>query len=295
MFNNMIQITTTLICCLFATMAAAADHSIHIEWGYTPPSDPPLSGFHLYQEGTLACTINNPEATAIDCNMSLEKDTTNFTLTAIFSDGSESPQWAPFPFSIPNDEVVVVNTPPIAATPPSDTTEEEPLTVTSDGSGSSDSDGTPASDVNPAEENVSFAIEIGEVAINSKWKRVELEKSFNDPVIIAGPPSFNGTDPGVIRLRNIDSTGFEIKFAEWDYLDGNHTDETVSYLALEKGHHNVDGAIIEAGTLTGSTSFKTTSFQETFIDTPIVMTTIASINETETINGRIRKVSPTPI
>lgn len=110
MFKKLPHLITTLLCCLFATTAAAADHSIHIEWGYTPPSDPPLSGFNLYQEGTLACSTNNPEATAMDCDVSLKKDTTHFTLTAIFSDGSESPHSAPFPFSIPKDQTTESST-----------------------------------------------------------------------------------------------------------------------------------------------------------------------------------------
>lgn len=110
MFKKLPQLITTLLCCLFATTAAAADHSIHIEWGYTPPSDPPLSGFNLYQEGTLACSTNNPEATAMDCDVSLEKDTTHFTLTATFSDGSESPHSAPFPFSTLNDQTTESST-----------------------------------------------------------------------------------------------------------------------------------------------------------------------------------------
>ena len=104
MFKKLLHLIILLPCALFATIAAATDHSIHIEWGYTPPSDPPLSGYNLYQEGTLICTTNNPEATAMDCDVSLEKDSTNFTLTAIFSDGSESPHSAPFPFLLPNDQ-----------------------------------------------------------------------------------------------------------------------------------------------------------------------------------------------
>ncbi|WP_319548578.1 hypothetical protein [Desulfogranum marinum] len=295
MFYNPAQILTTLICCLFATMAAAADHSIHIEWGYTPPSEPSLSGYNLYQEGTLACSTRNPERTAMDCQVSLEKDTTNFTLTATFSDGSESPHSTPFPFTIADDAVAAGDTPSTTETSTSDTTETA-QTVTSDSSGSS---ATSATDTYTSTttsstlgaNNVSFAIEIGEVEVNHNWKRVELEHSFTNPVIIAGPPSYNGNAPGVIRLRNIDSTGFEIQFAEWDYLDGYHATETVSYLAVEKGHHTVDGTTIEAGSLTGTTSFKTTSFQTTFSNTPIVMTTIASINEPETIAGRIRNVS----
>ena len=29
----------------------ATPRSIHVEWGYTPPSEPAVTGFRLYQEG----------------------------------------------------------------------------------------------------------------------------------------------------------------------------------------------------------------------------------------------------
>lgn len=141
--------------------------------------------------------------------------------------------------------------------------------------------------VEPASAPQPFTMEIGEVDVNSSWKYVKLEQSFHDPIIIAGPPTYNGTDPGVIRLRNIDASGFEIKFAEWDYCNGTHDIETVSYMVIEKGHYDLGGYHIEAGTFSGATSWKTTSFQETFPSTPVVLTTVASMNESSTISGRI--------
>ncbi|MBM9513983.1 PKD domain-containing protein [Desulfogranum marinum] len=688
MLKKLLQILLTFACCTFATMAAAADHSIHIEWGYTPPSEPAVTGYRLYKEGTFSCETQNPLATSMDCSVSLEQDTTNFTLTALFDDGSESPHSASFPFTVadettppdetpepetsgshaftftwetntstdtisehrvylndeflcasseptatsltcnadlvnglmtfsmttvdtnglesapsniltfdpteyptlfnpkqvafsweypdatdlagfkiyhnssflcettnPEDrtltctanftssantfaiaavdingtettlsntltytedstsattqllaaitsnategtapltvafdgssstgditsyawsfgdgdtadanninhtftlpgtytakltitdsngntssdtatitvtEAVVANTPPIAAINPSATTGEAPLTITFDGSGSTDSDGTISSytwnfgdgssatgkqvshtftdagtftagllvaddqgltsttsvpiiatapvqetnqppvaaigittstgkapltvsfsassstdpdgtienytwnfgdgssasgvsathtytteadyiatlqvmddkgmtatarttiAVDPAEENTPFAIEIGEVVVNSTWKRVELEKSFTDPIIIVGPPSFNDSEPGVLRLRNIDTTGFEIRFTEWDYLDDKHVDEIVSYLVVEKGHHTYDGTTIEAGSIRGTTNFTTYNFETSFAGIPVVMTTVASANETDTIAGRLKNIS----
>ena len=94
----------TLLCCLLPTFAAAATtRSIHVEWGYTPPSTPAVTGFKLYQEGTFACLNNDPAATSMDCQVTLTADTTNFTLTATFSDGTESPHSAPFSFTATAD------------------------------------------------------------------------------------------------------------------------------------------------------------------------------------------------
>ncbi len=56
------------------------------------------------------------------------------------------------------------------------------------------------------------------------------------PVVITGPATLHGADPGVVRLQNVSSSGFEIRYQEWDYLDGIHGNkEAVPYLVLEKG------------------------------------------------------------
>jgi hypothetical protein len=79
---------------------------------------------------------------------------------------------------------------------------------------------------------------MGEIVVDGDWGRVSLASTFQDPVVIAGPAGFNDAAPGVIRLRNVDATGFDIKFAEWDYLNGVHLEETVSYIVMEKGTHD---------------------------------------------------------
>jgi len=83
-----------------------------------------------------------------------------------------------------------------------------------------------------------------------------------------------------------------IKFSEWNYLDGAHPQETVSYLVMEKGHHTLpDGSMVEAGSFTGKTNFATIPFNQAFSKKPVMMTTIASNNETDTISGRIKDVT----
>jgi PKD repeat protein len=79
--------------------AGAATRSIHVEWGYTPPSVPEVAGFKLYQEGAFACQTLKPATTSMDCTVPLTKATTRFTLTALFNDGTESPHSTPFAFS----------------------------------------------------------------------------------------------------------------------------------------------------------------------------------------------------
>ena len=163
------------------------------------------------------------------------------------------------------------------------------LTVT-DNKGASSTSSTTIT-VEDAPQAVGINIEVGEVEVSSNWVRVPLESTFTNPIVVAGPPRFNNSDPCVVRIRNVDKTGFEIRLTEWNYQDGTHPAETVSYIVLEKGRTTLpDGSKVEAGSFTGTTRFKTVPFSGTFAKAPVVLTTIASINETDTISGRIKNI-----
>ncbi len=134
--------------------------------------------------------------------------------------------------------------------------------------------------------------ETGEISVGSTWVRVPLTGTFTEPVVIAGPPSTNDTQPCVIRVRNVTPTGFDIRLAEWDYLDGKHPAETVSYLVMDKGRTTLpDGSIIEAGSFAGTPKNQSVRFSGLFNTVPVVLTTIASENEVDTISSRVSKIS----
>jgi len=96
MINFLSYIVILFLCSVIP--ANAVNKSIRVEWGYTPPSAPAVSGFNLYQEGVLTCQTQDPTSTAMDCFVNLTKEVTNFTLTAAFVDNTESPHSAPFAF-----------------------------------------------------------------------------------------------------------------------------------------------------------------------------------------------------
>lgn len=142
------------------------------------------------------------------------------------------------------------------------------------------------------ESTTEVKMETGEVMVGSDWVRVPLTTSFTSPIVIAGPPSFSNSEPCVVRLRNVTATGFDIRLAEWNYQDGTHPQESVSYLVMEKGRQTLpNGSSVEAGSYAGTTSFKTVSFSKAFAKAPVVLTTIASANEADTISGRIKSVT----
>jgi PKD repeat protein len=412
--------------------------SIRAEWiKYTSPNGYTLSGFNLYQEGMRVCQNQNPAATAMDCTVSLNTNTSNFTLTARFSNGTESPHSSPFTLSLPSappstapppastlptaviatstaagqapltvnfsgtgskagtnayitsyswnfgngfsangantsytftsagtfnttltvtdskgltssatTPIVVTaatastNKAPTAIATASPTSGSAPLKVTFDGSASTDEDGSIVSyvwyfgdgssatgktathtyttestfnatlrvtdnqgasstasttiKVQPDLHAAALNIEVGEVLVTHRWVRVPFTTAFEKPIVVAGPPQFNNSEPCVVRIRNVDKTGFDIRLTEWDYLNGWHPEETVSYLVLEEGRSSLpNGSIVEAGSFTGSTSFRTVKFNGSFANAPVIMTTIASFNEADAISGRIKDVGTT--
>jgi len=136
----------------------------------------------------------------------------------------------------------------------------------------------------------------GEVSVDHRWKSVKFDQTFSDPVVIAKPASLKDVSPAVVRLRNVDKQGFDIRIQEWDYLDGPHAYEQVSYIVMERGSHALAGSTrIEAGTFNThhTRDFEGVDFGHPFVNPPIVLTSIASNNEEEAVTGRIKSVSAT--
>jgi hypothetical protein len=139
-----------------------------------------------------------------------------------------------------------------------------------------------------------LVIQFDEIQIDNNWKRIDFDKSFVDPIVVANSPSLNGNDPAVVRIRNIDSNGFDIRIQEWNYLDETHALETVSYLVMERGSYTLaDGTKVEAGRFDTSKvdSFGSVNFNQIFQNVPIVITSIASFNGQDAVTGRLHNIS----
>jgi len=137
-------------------------------------------------------------------------------------------------------------------------------------------------------------LEIGEVSVDHNWKWVEFSETFYDPIVVARSLSCNGGDPAVVRICNVDATGFEIRVQEWDYLDGIHAEETVGYIVMERGTHTLpDGTMVEAGRFeTDKTSaFGEAAFSRIFQEVPVVITAVSSYNEADAVTTRVRNIS----
>ena len=147
--------------------------------------------------------------------------------------------------------------------------------------------------IDPEGNKLLETIEFGDLQINHKWTRVNFTETFVDPVVVAGPATLNGGQPCIVRIRNVDTTGFDIRLQEWDYLDGSHLVETVSYMAMEAGSYVLsDGTRVEAANVSNAKVwFKNVPFKTTFNVVPVVMTSITSFNDETPVTGRVKEIA----
>ena len=137
-------------------------------------------------------------------------------------------------------------------------------------------------------------LEIGELEIDHEWQRVELQHTFSDPIVVVKALSFNESDPAVVRIKDIDATGFSVRVQEWDYLDGVHAFETAAYMVMERGRHQLpNGVWVEAGSVTtrATNAFQYQAFSTPFASAPVVFAAITTVNEEQAVNARLRSIN----
>ena len=96
---KILKVLALLTCLLIPVAASAApgwQRNITVDWWYEVPTDLTVSGFKLYQETLPACEWSIPTIRTGACSVVLIKRFTSFTLSALFSDGTESPQSEPY-------------------------------------------------------------------------------------------------------------------------------------------------------------------------------------------------------
>ncbi|HFD11942.1 MAG TPA: hypothetical protein ENJ32_05695 [Crenotrichaceae bacterium] len=146
--------------------------------------------------------------------------------------------------------------------------------------------------------------------INHKPKSVTVQDLFAD-LGFASTPSFNGVQPGIIRLSKIfpvfPCTGFScfpspesqpgskftLRFQEYNYLDKIHQNELVSYLGASNGiqrKNNGEVIIIDHFELSGLGKWKTIQIPPT-TEPPHVFLSIQTANGGDAVTVRVRNVT----
>ncbi len=135
--------------------------------------------------------------------------------------------------------------------------------------------------------------------VEDDWYRVDYQRSYRDPVVFMNLSTVRGGEPAHVRLRNVAPTSFEFMIEEWDYLNGSHTGETLSYLVLEKGHHALSdtsgiavGTTQSATTTEGQTGWKNTAFPKAFSGVPVVISQVQSFADRDAVVTRQQNITP---
>ncbi len=168
---------------------------------------------------------------------------------------------------------------------------------TGDGSdGPDDNDGADSGDAAEAE---TIRLELGVETVlqrnSDAWHTVSFENEIDDAVVIMGPVSFNGGQGAMARVRNVTSTGFEYQIEEWEFRDGWHKEESVSWMAVSAGTHELaSGQTLAAGrTLSDADLGSVISVSlDGFDETPSIFTQVASNSDDVAVVTRVSSVGP---
>ena len=126
----------------------------------------------------------------------------------------------------------------------------------------------------------------------NQWDRFEFDNSYTSPVVVGQVSSFNGDNPVHIRIKNVTADGFDFQMEEWDYQDGHHYFEDISFVVVEAGDHRLqDGTLINADTATVDDNWLTVNFTTAFTADPVVLSQCMTHNGSDAVVTRQRNIA----
>ncbi|MEY8842978.1 hypothetical protein AB9K41_28430, partial [Cribrihabitans sp. XS_ASV171] len=136
-------------------------------------------------------------------------------------------------------------------------------------------------------------LEIGSLALNSDPTTVTLQRSYDNPVVIAHVASENGFQPVNVRVNEVSGSSLTLQLQEPNYLDGAHFNETINYMVVEAGRWVLpDSTLLEAGTLESSRlstqGFETVAFGAAFDTAPVILSQVQTFNGGDFVTTRQR-------
>ncbi len=110
------------------------------------------------------------------------------------------------------------------------------------------------------------------------WETITLTRSYNEPVVVAKFATQNGSDEAVVAVRNITGNSFQLQMREYSNHDGWHTQETIHYIVVEAGTHELpNGVIIQAGNEQSvRENWRSITFPTAFNATPVVVSQVTT-------------------
>ncbi len=141
--------------------------------------------------------------------------------------------------------------------------------------------------------------EAGRVAASQagagRWRTVQMQRTYSEPVVVMSPISSNAADLGMPRVRNVRAGSFQFQIEEWDYQNGKHGAEVFGYVVMEAGRHVLDdGTVVDAGTLAPvNHQWTGHSFGQSFETVPVVLTQTSSYAGIAAVTTRLKDVTAT--
>ncbi len=139
------------------------------------------------------------------------------------------------------------------------------------------------------------AFELGELLVTSDWQHVDFSTEFaSSPSLVAKSTTINDPETGLVTIRNLTSQGFDIRIREWDYADGLHPEETISFLAMERGHHQIADntfAVAECTNISGLNNYEQVAFASALPSQPVVLSSIVTVNEANAAILRMKAIT----
>ena len=153
--------------------------------------------------------------------------------------------------------------------------------------GAYESETSPADDGDPA-----VAIgETGRVSGSDAWQTVQLRKTYADPVVVLGPLTYADGEAATTRVRNVTPTSFEWRVEEWDYLDDTHAAESVAYVVLEAGFHELPGGQrLKAGHKGIKQDFWPEALGGILREAPVVLPQVVTTNEASPVSIQLDRI-----
>ena len=126
------------------------------------------------------------------------------------------------------------------------------------------------------------------------WHSVSFTNPIPNVVVAMTLNTTLDADPAVVGIRNVTTTGFEYQIDEWDYLDGIHASEALSWIAVTEGEHVLaDGTIIQAGNVNATNETAVNVALDPGFTAPIVLTQVSTDNDAAAVTTRLANVSTT--
>ena len=141
---------------------------------------------------------------------------------------------------------------------------------------------------------------IGEVGTVSNFnhldRTIELDHTYTNPVVFAMPLSYNGGDPAIVRITDIQNDGFSVYLQEPEYKDGSHIRESFSYIVVEAGTWELEnGTTLEVGTIdtnkVSTSGWENINFGSDFDSSPTILSQVQTDNDGEFVRTRQKNAS----